>query len=68
MPAFNGFWIDDAFQPADHVHLGVAIALRGGGLVAPAIHDADQLGVVELMALLRDLTTRHGPGDCARRR
>ena len=36
---FNGFWRDDAFQPASGVHVGVAISLRGGGLVAPAIHD-----------------------------
>ena len=27
---------------ATAVHLGVAISLRGGGLVAPAIHDADE--------------------------
>jgi pyruvate dehydrogenase E2 component (dihydrolipoamide acetyltransferase) len=40
------------------VHLGVAIAIRGGGLVAPAIHDADQLSVEELMAQLKDLTQR----------
>ena len=36
---FNGFWRDDAFEPASGVHVGVAISLRGGGLVAPAIHD-----------------------------
>ena len=28
---------------ATAIHVGWAIALRGGGLVAPAIHDADQL-------------------------
>ena len=40
------------------MHLGVAIALRGGGLVAPAIRDADRLALAELMARLRDLTAR----------
>ena len=40
------------------MHLGVAISLRGGGLVAPAVHDADQLSLTDLMAALRDLTTR----------
>jgi pyruvate dehydrogenase E2 component (dihydrolipoamide acetyltransferase) len=54
----NGHWINDAFAPSRGVHLGVAIAMRGGGLVAPAIHDADQLSLVELMARLRDLTGR----------
>ena len=40
------------------MHLGVAISLRGGGLVAPAVHDADRLSLTELMAALRDLTAR----------
>jgi pyruvate dehydrogenase E2 component (dihydrolipoamide acetyltransferase) len=44
------------------VHLGVAVSLRGGGLVAPALHDADQLGVVDLMAAMRDLVTRARAG------
>ena len=57
-PALNGFWVDDDFVPGSGVHLGVAVSLRGGGLVAPAIHDADRLGVVELMAALKDLALR----------
>jgi pyruvate dehydrogenase E2 component (dihydrolipoamide acetyltransferase) len=57
-PDLNGFWIDDRFVPGTGVHLGVAIALRGGGLVAPAIHDADRLSLAELMSALRDLTAR----------
>ena len=35
-----------------------AIAIRGGGLVAPAIHDTDQLPLDALMEQLRDLTGR----------
>ena len=58
VPALNGFWENDAFSPGDGVHVGVAIALRGGGLVAPAIRDADQLTISEMMAHLRDLTAR----------
>jgi pyruvate dehydrogenase E2 component (dihydrolipoamide acetyltransferase) len=58
----NGFWIDDAFVPSEGVHLGVAIALRGGGLIAPALHDADHLPLVDLMAALRDLSTRARAG------
>jgi pyruvate dehydrogenase E2 component (dihydrolipoamide acetyltransferase) len=58
VPALNGFWVDGAFVPGSGVHLGVAVSLRGGGLVAPAIHDADRLGVVELMAALKDLALR----------
>jgi len=57
-PELNGFWVDDAFVPGDGVHLGVAISLRTGGLVAPAIRDADRLTLGELMARLRDLSAR----------
>lgn len=61
-PALNGFWIDEGFRPAPGVHLGVAISLRGGGLVAPAIHDADEKGLDRLMAELRDLVNRAREG------
>ena len=40
------------------MHLGVAISLRGGGLIAPAIHDADRKDLDELMRDLRDLVAR----------
>jgi pyruvate dehydrogenase E2 component (dihydrolipoamide acetyltransferase) len=54
----NGFWQNDTFTPGDGVHLGIAIALRGGGLVAPAIRNADQLTLPDVMTRLRDLTAR----------
>ncbi len=61
-PDLNGFWEDGAFRAAEHVHLGVAVALRGGGLVAPAIHDADVLPLGDLMTRLRDLVGRARAG------
>lgn len=61
-PDLNGFWEDGAFRAAEHVHLGVAVALRGGGLVAPAIHDADLLPLDDLMTRLRDLVGRARAG------
>ena len=57
-PDMNGFCVDGVHRPADHVHLGVAIALRGGGLIAPAILDADQKHPAEVMRDLRGLVTR----------
>jgi pyruvate dehydrogenase E2 component (dihydrolipoamide acetyltransferase) len=60
-PELNGFWTD-AFQPADAIHLGVAISLRGGGLIAPAIHDADRLSIDDLMRGLADLVRRARSG------
>ena len=61
-PAFNGFYRDGKFEPASAVHVGVAIAIRGGGLAAPALHQADQIPVDELMAGMRDLVQRTRAG------
>lgn len=58
VPELNGWWRDDRFVPADGVRLGVAIARREGGLVAPGIDGADARSVDELMAALRDLVAR----------
>jgi pyruvate dehydrogenase E2 component (dihydrolipoamide acetyltransferase) len=55
---FNGFWRDDGFQPATGVHVGVGISLRGGGLVAPAMHDVPDKKLDELMDDLTDLVAR----------
>ncbi len=62
MPEMNGFWTDGAFRPSDRVHLGVAISLRGGGLIAPALHDADQKSLDDIMAGVRDLVQRARTG------
>ena len=61
-PAFNGFYRDGKFEAAAAVHVGVAIAIRGGGLAAPAIRDADQLSCDELMMRMRDLVQRMRAG------
>lgn len=57
-PEYNGHFTDGVFCPSPIVHAGLAINIRGTGLVAPAIHDADALGVPELMAAMRDLVGR----------
>lgn len=58
VPELNGHFVDGEFRPSEAVHLGVAVSLREGGLVAPAIHDADKLSLDETMDSLRDLVTR----------
>lgn len=58
----NGFWNDDHFTAGDGVHLGVALSLRGGGLVAPALQDADTLELPQLMSALKDLVARARTG------
>jgi pyruvate dehydrogenase E2 component (dihydrolipoamide acetyltransferase) len=62
VPALNGHYVDGAFRPGDGIHVGWVIALRGGGLVAPAIRDVDKLALADLMAALRDLVQRARTG------
>jgi pyruvate dehydrogenase E2 component (dihydrolipoamide acetyltransferase) len=62
-PDLNGFYRDGAHQPSAAVHAGVAISLRQGGLVAPAIHDVAELGLEELMRALADLVRRARAGS-----
>jgi pyruvate dehydrogenase E2 component (dihydrolipoamide acetyltransferase) len=57
-PTFNGFYRNGKFEPAGSVHVGTAIAIRGGGLIAPAIHDADRLSLDDLMRQVRELVQR----------
>lgn len=57
-PEFNGFFGNDGFTPSTAVHVGMAINLRGGGLVAPALHDAATGDLTDQMGRLRDLVGR----------
>ena len=58
VPDLNGWWRDDALVPAPRVDLGVAVALRGGGLVTPTLQQADEVPVAELMDGLRGIVER----------
>ncbi len=62
-PEFNGYFRDGAFQPGPGIHLGVAISLRGGGLVTPALHDVDRTDLDTLNRALLDLTRRARAGS-----
>jgi len=61
-PELNGHFEDGAFRPSDAVNAGMAIRLRGGGLVAPAILGAEALDLDAIMAALRDLVSRARTG------
>ncbi|MGZ8752814.1 MAG: 2-oxo acid dehydrogenase subunit E2 [Acidimicrobiia bacterium] len=58
VPELNGFFVDGEFRPSVSVHVGIAVALRQGGLIAPALHDAETLDLDTLMRELRDLVNR----------
>lgn len=62
-PELNGFWRDGRAVTSEHIHLGVAVSLRGGGLIAPALRDADRQGIDELMRNLQDVVMRARAGS-----
>ncbi|MES1146972.1 MAG: dihydrolipoamide acetyltransferase family protein [Solimonas sp.] len=57
-PDFNGYFKDNTYKPSDAIHLGVAIAQRGGGLIVPALLDAQDQTLAQLTDNLRDLVNR----------
>jgi pyruvate dehydrogenase E2 component (dihydrolipoamide acetyltransferase) len=63
VPELNATWEGDQVVRRDDVNVGVAIALRGGGLVAPALHHTDELTLEELMHAFRDLVSRARAGS-----
>lgn len=62
VPELNAVWVGERAEPRQGIHVGVAIALRLGGLVAPALHDTDRLSLAELMHNFRDLVQRARAG------
>ncbi len=63
VPELNAVWSGDRAERRGMIHVGVAISLRGGGLVAPAIHDTAEKNLVELMRDFRDLVQRARAGS-----
>jgi pyruvate dehydrogenase E2 component (dihydrolipoamide acetyltransferase) len=64
---FNGAFVEGEFRRAPAVNVGVAVTLRGGGLLAPAVLEADTKPVDQLMAELKDLVARARGGTLSRR-
>jgi pyruvate dehydrogenase E2 component (dihydrolipoamide acetyltransferase) len=62
VPALNGFWTDHGFESGPGLHVGCAIALRSGGLVAPALHDVDRKALDALAREFGDLVKRARAG------
>ncbi|HKJ31345.1 MAG TPA: dihydrolipoamide acetyltransferase family protein [Balneolales bacterium] len=62
VPELNGYWQNDQLEIQDGIHIGFAISLRQGGLIAPAIHHVDLKRMDELMPDMLDLTMRARSG------
>jgi pyruvate dehydrogenase E2 component (dihydrolipoamide acetyltransferase) len=62
VPELNGRYEDAPYRPSDAVHCGLAVAMRGGGLIAPAILDAQAKEPEAIMEAMRDLVARTRSG------
>lgn len=63
VPELNAVWEKDHVVFKEGIHVGIAISLRQGGLVAPAIRETDRLTLDELMKKFSDLVTRARSGS-----
>ncbi len=57
-PELNGYYQNGGFVAGEGIHIGVAISLRQGGLIAPAIRDVADTDLDELMRRLANLVSR----------
>ena len=62
VPELNALWKGDTAVQSQDVHVGVAISLRSAGLIAPALHHADQRSLGDLMTAFQDLVKRARAG------
>jgi len=62
-PELNARWEAGRAASSPAIHVGTAIALRGGGLVAPALHDTDRQSLDGLMRCFRDVVERARAGS-----
>jgi pyruvate dehydrogenase E2 component (dihydrolipoamide acetyltransferase) len=62
-PELNGFWREGAFAASEAIHVGVAISIREGGLIAPALHDVAAKPLASIMRELTDLVARVRAGS-----
>jgi len=57
-PYLNSSWTDDGIVLKKDINLGLAVAVPPDGLIVPVVKDADQLGFIELVRTISDLTER----------
>ncbi|MEZ5356010.1 MAG: dihydrolipoamide acetyltransferase family protein [Bryobacteraceae bacterium] len=62
VPELNGHWVDGQPRSSAAIHLGVAVALRQGGLIIPCIRDAGPRSVDDMMQGLRGCVERARSG------
>jgi pyruvate dehydrogenase E2 component (dihydrolipoamide acetyltransferase) len=58
----NATWQGAEAVPSAQIHVGLAVSLRGGGLVAPALRNTDKGSLPDLMVRMTDLVSRARAG------
>jgi 2-oxoglutarate dehydrogenase E2 component (dihydrolipoamide succinyltransferase) len=62
VPEANSRWTDTALEIYDDIHVGIATAVEGMGLVVPVLHDAGTRDLFEVARGLDELVTRARTG------
>lgn len=57
VPELNAYW-ETGLQIKNDINIGFVVSLRTGGVMIPAIHNADKKTIDELMAALNDIIPR----------
>lgn len=63
VPELNATWENEQVNLKPSINIGLAISLRQGGLIAPALLEVDQKTLAELMQNFRDLVQRTRAGS-----
>lgn len=56
-PDLNAIW-ENGLQPKKDINIGFVVSLRNGGIIVPALHQANVKTVDEIMATLNDIIPR----------
>jgi 2-oxoglutarate dehydrogenase E2 component (dihydrolipoamide succinyltransferase) len=62
VPEANSRWTDAALEIFDAIHIGVATAVEGSGLIVPVLRDAHMRDLLETARALDDLVSRARAG------
>ena len=65
VPEANSRWTESALEIFDDIHIGVATAVEGTGLVVPVLRDAQRRDLFEVAHGLEDLVSRARTGRLA---
>jgi 2-oxoglutarate dehydrogenase E2 component (dihydrolipoamide succinyltransferase) len=62
VPEANSRWTDSALEIFEAMHIGIATAVEGAGLMVPVLHDAHSLTLFDTAAALHGLVERARAG------